>query len=342
MRAENGYLAQTMRPVLWVAMVSMVSVPAAGAELACSGASSAMGCFDAAPLSGPAEPSPFHWFGRGQVLELGHIASTVVLRYASSPAELIAPSADPAGRLVPVVRHTTRLDLRLAIGLGRHVDLTLTQPTAINQAGSGPDALTTQSPPPLASSGFGDSTLSIRTRLPESLQTFAWAMRLEMTLPLGNERAYLGNRDLTEAIAVNAHWAESGFSLVTDLGLRVSRPTRFGDITLGTHAFWGLGVDYAPLQGDWLHVSLEGLIRPNLVRSPKLADSVGQPTWVMPAEWMASVSSRPLPFDLWFSFGGGTGVPLSHRDGSNARVDAAFIAPSTPRYQLLGAISVRY
>lgn len=308
-----------------------------------------MGCFDAAPLSGPAEPSPFRWLGSGRVLGLGQVAGTVVVRYASAPAELIAPSADPAGRLVPVVRHTTRLDLRVAAGLGRGMDVTLTQPFAPSQAGSGPDALTSQSPPPLASSGLGDPRLSLRTKLPELLRFFDWAMRLELTFPLGDERAYLGSRDMTEAVALNAHWSRWGLSVATDLGVRFSRASRFGDVTLGTHAFWGLGVDYAPLQDDLLHIAVEGLVRPQLVHAwpiPKpnednLAPAPAAAGWVMPAEWLASVSSKPLSPELWVSLGAGTALPLSHRDGSDARMDASFIAPSTPRYQVLGSIAYR-
>jgi hypothetical protein len=341
-----------MRPILLVASLSMFSFPAAATESACSGASSGMGCFDAAPLSGPAEPSPFRWFGRGRVLEFGRFASTSVLRYATSPAELVAPGSDPSGRLIPVVLRTMRLDLRFAVGLGRNLDLTLTLPMAISQAGSGPDALLTQSPPPLASSGFGDTRASLRTALPERLESFDWALRLEFTFPVGSERAYLGNRAMTEAFAVNAHWSDQGLSLVSDLGVRVSRPARFGDVTLGTHAFFGLGFDYGPLPDDLVHFSLECLVRPSLVPAPQLPTTVrsgaqeirlqnGHADWVMPAEWLASISSRPFSPDLWFSVGAGTALPLSHRDRSDSRVDAWFVAPSTPRTQVIGSIALR-
>jgi hypothetical protein len=353
-----------MRRPFLLAISTFITLPALGAELPCSGSSSGMGCFDAAPMSGPAEPSPFRWFGRGEVLRLGQVAGTAVLRYASSPAELVAPSPDPAGRLIPVVRYTTRLELRVAAGLGRHIDLTLSQPMALSQAGSGPDAVLSQSPPPLASNGFGDPRLGLRVRLPENLTHFAWTLRLELTLPLGDERAYLGNRSATEAVAVNAHWSKSGFSLVTDAGIRLARPTRFGDAQLGTSAFLGLGVDYAPIRGDDLiHVSIEALLRPSLIPAPDLSrspngrgDSEGRyhADWVMPAEWLMSLSSRPLDADLWFSFGAGMALPFSHRticegnstptacDTNGSQVDPWFIAPSTPRYQVLGSVAARY
>jgi hypothetical protein len=320
----------------------LLSTATVQAEELCTGTTSGMGCFDAAPMPGPAEPSPFRWFGRGKVLRYGQVASSVVLRYAVSPADLVAPGSDVEGRLVPVVRRTTRLDLRLAAGLGRNLDLTLTLPTAIHQTGSGPDALLSQAPEPLRSGGFGDPRLSARLQLPEALDQFAWAMRLELSVPLGDERAYVGSRSWTEALALNAQWSDSGVSVVSELGLRIAAPVRFGDVRLGSHLFWGLGLDVAPLARDLLHVTLEGYVRPSLQTSPTLESAVGHPSLVMPAEWMLSVSSRPLPAELWFSLGAGTALPLSHRSGSDNRVDASFVAPTSPRSQWLFSVATLF
>lgn len=331
-----------MRPIHWVAILSTFSLPALGEELPCSGASSGIGCFDAAPFQGPAEPSPFRWFGRGRVLLPSQVAGTIAVRHATRPAELVAPGSDPNGRLVPVVKQTTRLDLRIAVGLGRGLDLTLLQPFGLFQQGSGPDAITTQAPTRLLAAGIGDSMVSFRTRLPRLLQTFDWALRMELTLPIGSERAYLGNRDMAEAVAVNAHWSAGGLSIVSDAGIRVSRTTRFGDTNLGTHAFWGLGVDYAPLTDDLLHFSLEALLRPMLVASPNLADTKVHAEQIIPADWLGSVTSRPFSTDLWFSVGAGTALPRSRRSGGDARVDGHFIAPTSPRLQLIASLSLRH
>lgn len=339
--SETGYRAQTMRPHPWILVLLALPLPAYGDELPCSGSATALGCFDAAPFTGPAEPSPFRWFGRGKVLKYSEVASTVVVRYANAPAELVAPGSDPNGRIVPVVRQTTRADLRFAVGIGQNLDLTGALPVAIDQAGSGPDATTTQVPAPLSNSGIGDGRIALRSRLPESLESFDWTLRLEMTLPTGNERAYLGNRDFTEAVGLNAHWSAGDFAVVTDAGLRVSRPARFGDVNLGTHAFWGLGLDFAPWQDDIVHFAIEAMVRPMLLSAPTLTDSKVHAEFVMPTEWLGSVTSRPFAADIWFSVGAGTGLALSHRSGSDARVSNSFIAPTSPRYQLLASVALR-
>jgi hypothetical protein len=154
---------------------------------------------------------------------------------------------------------------------------------------------------------------------------------------------------MTEGVAINAHWSRFGLSLVTDVGVRVARPLRFGDVTFGTHAFWGLGIDYAPFSNDILHLTIESLVRPQLVNAwtlpkPNKGDSAPPPSpadWVMPAEWLISVSSKPADPEFWFSLGAGMAMPLSHRAYSDARMDSWFIAPSTPRYQLVASLAAR-
>ncbi|HEY5961645.1 MAG TPA: hypothetical protein VIV60_34030, partial [Polyangiaceae bacterium] len=144
---------------------------------------------------------------------------------------------------------------------------------------------------------------------------------------------------MTEALGINAQWSDAGVSVVTDLGIRIASPVRFGDVRLGSHLFWGLGLDVAPLARDLLHFTLEAYLRPSLVTSPNLQDAVGHPDLVMPAEWLLSASCRPLPLDLWFSFGAGTALPLSRRSGGN---DGSFVAPSSPRAQLLFSMSALF
>lgn len=269
------------------------------------------------------------------------VASTLVLRHADSPGELVVSSSDPAGRVVPIVRRSTRLEMRLATGMGRGIDIGLVAPVALVQSGSGPDAILTQAPKPLESGGFGDPRVSLRLRLPEELTEFAWTARFELTLPVGNERAYLGERGVTGALFANGYLSLDHFSLVADLGFRVAQTTRFGDVNLGSQAILGIGFGYRPFNTDVLHFALEGLFRPMLVGAPTLPDAAVRPSWVAPAEWMLSTSSRPWDLDLWFSLGAGTALPLSHRDGSTERVAAWFIAPSTPRWQAIASVAIR-
>lgn len=340
-RGKSGYLAPSMRLSPWALSTLLLSARAAYAEEICSGKDSGLGCFDAAPLPGPAEPSPFRWFARGSVLSLGDFAGTFVLRHLNSPAELVVASPDPAGKRVPVVRNSTQVHARFAVGFGGGVDLTLTTKVAVDQSGAGPEAMSTQAPAPLGRTALGDPRLSLRKSLPPLSFDAKWSVRLELSAPLGDERGFAGNRSFAGAGALNVYRGFGLISLVGDVGLEVSRSTRFGDVNLGSHLFLGLGVDAAPLDSDILHASLEVLLRPVLVDAPRPSDATAHADWVMPTDYLLSVSSRPLSSDLWFSLAAGGGLPLSRRDHGDARMDAWFVAPTSPRWQLLASVAVR-
>lgn len=322
--------------------VLVFSSSAASAKDQCSGSSGSLGCFDATPLSGPAEPSPFRWLARGGVLRFAEFAGTVGLRQASAPADLMVNSPDPTGKLVRVVRQSTLLHARVAAGLGKGFDLTLGAKLAVDQSGSGPDALSTQAPTPLTRTAFGDPGLSLRKSLPRIHPRLTSSVRLELSLPVGNERGYVADRAVAGAAAWNGFYTLGSVSFAADTGFRLSRSTRFGDVTMGSHWFLGVGVDYAPLKHDLLHVSIEALVRPMLVGFPIQPGAAGRADWVMPTDWLLSLSSRPSRLDFWLAVGAGTALPLSHRSGDDRRTDAWFIPPTSPRWQWIVSVAFRH
>lgn len=330
-----------MRLNAWAVFVVVLSTSAASGEDRCSGSTSGLGCFDATPLPGPAEPSPFRWLARGGVLGSGEFAGTLMLRQASSPAELVITSPDPAGRLVPVVSQSTLVHGRFAAGLGYGFDLTLGAKFAVDQSGSGPDAVSTQVPTPLTRTAFGDPSLGLRKSLPTVHRLLDSSARLELSLPVGEEAGFVAERATHGAAAWNGYLSVGAVSFAVDTGLRLVRSTRFGDVRLGSHWFVGLGVDFAPFERDLLHVSIESLMRPMLVSAPNHADTNAHADWVMPAEWLLSLSSRPSRWDFWISAGAGTALPLSHRSSTDARGDAWFIAPSSSRWQWTVSVAFR-
>lgn len=326
----------------WAISVLVLSSSAASAEDRCSGRGGSLGCFDATPLWGPAEPSPFRWLARGGVLGLSEFAGTVGLRQASAPADLVVTSPDPAGKLVPVVRQSMLVHARVAAGLGRSFDLTLAAKLAVDQSGSGPDALSSQAPTELAHTAFGDPGLSLRKSLPWLQPRLASSARLELSLPVGNERGFVAERAVTGAAAWNGFYTLGSVSFVADTGLRLSRSTRFGDVKLGSHWFVGVGIDYAPVELDLLHVSIEALARPMLVGAPSQVDGTRGADWVMPTEWLLSLSCRPSRLDFWLAAGAGTALPLSHRSAADRRTDTWFVPPSSPRWQWIVSAAFRH
>jgi hypothetical protein len=344
-----------MRFFAWVPLL-LVLAPAE-AKAACNQAGAGLGCFDANPGQGPADPGSFQWFGEGKVLEPKAGALTLNYRYVDAPLEVAVPSGMPEGRVAKVVAYTNRLELRAAAGIGRGLDVSIAVPAAVYQEGSGSESVSSQNPATIDTSGLGDVRLALRSELPAQGRHFNWTLRLEMTLPTGNERAYLGAIGPTEAVTTNLAFNYDRWVVVADLGARVAKPQRFADVIIGSHLLVGLGAAFHILSNESLTVALEGQLRPMLSSAPEQVstDATGtqsRATTVIPAEWMASISSRPAKGSISFSLGAGTGLGLSRREVkpvstlSNGplepRVEESFAAPTTPRITVAASLTKRF
>ncbi|MGC4065399.1 MAG: hypothetical protein QM784_12275 [Polyangiaceae bacterium] len=341
----QAHRERVMSPIMrigsWVPVLcclAWVSLARNG-RAACAAAGSDLDCFDAVPTSGPAEPSAFRWASEGKVLPPDTTASGLHYGFASRPLELTAPSADPAGRRVPVIGRSHRIEFRAAHGIGRGMDWGLAVPVSLDQTGVGSEGLSSQRPQPVARTGLGDLRLGLRTELPKPHAALNWNLRLELGLPTGDERNYLGERSFTETVALNGALTYRPLLFVSDLGVRFSKASRFADVVLGTQGFLSLGVAYRILPRDLLALSLEGRVRPILVPSQSrvvstLDGTTTKASWVVPAEWMANIRSRMGALPLWLSAGAGTALDWSKRDTNGADVDDSFIAPTTPRWRI--------
>ena len=335
--------AQIMVRTTWAIALAAVTWVSAAQAVPCNGRYSAVGCFDAGSLPGPAEPSPWRLLGLSKPLAFSDLAATAIVSYSSRPAELSVASPDPNGRIIPVVDHSTRLDLRAAYGVGRGLDLLAAIPAAISQSGSGPDVLGSQRPEPLDTRAIGDPKAGVRFALPEKLESLSWSIRVMASAPLGSERAYLGWPSFTESVGLGASYQRSGWLLAADTSLNVMRPVRFGDLRLGTSCAVVLGIARR-LFDDRVMLSIESGIQPMLIDSPAPQEGAGRVTWLAPAQWLGGVSWRPGTGPLLISAAAGTALALSHRDRGRlvpegVSVDQWFEAPSIPRWRALISVS---
>lgn len=347
----NGYLAALMRQTAWLTLVGALVLGlwerAAMGACSASSAPAGLGCFDAEPTTGPAEPSAFRWMAEGTVLGQGGLALGLHFHYSHAPLELVAPSAMPSGRTIPIVRYSSRLEMRAAVGIHRLMDLTLAMPYTVDQEGSGSEALSSQRPTPIARSGLSDMRLGFRVATPMLEPTLSGNLRLEMTLPTGAAASYLGDESATQTVALNLAKSSGAWLFATDVGIRFRKTRTFSDIAIGTHPFFALGVAFRILEKERLTASTEFLIRPMLAAQPTLQsgtsiDANTHASWVAPAEWMLNASSRPTKLPLWVSIGAGTALPLSSRDSSESHVAGAFFAPTAPRARVSTSVTLRY
>ena len=288
--------------------------------------------------SGPAEPGPFRTQSLGLVLPPRALAVSANGWYLFRPAELGVSSPDPNGRTVDVVSRATVIDFRIAVGLGRRLDLTAALPIFVDVRGAGPDAIATQKPAPISGAAFGDPRLGVRANL-LSAQYFRLMLRNEWSLPFGNEAMYAGDGAATSTLALSAVWDYAGWVIAYETGYKASHAVRFGDLRLGSSMLNNLGFARDILRGHELTVGVELWAQPVLVSAPKSDVPSTSGATPIPAEWLLNVQWRPEFMPAWFWLGGGSALPISRRDTAGAPfADSHFIAPSAARIRLgLGA-----
>jgi hypothetical protein len=297
------------------------------------------------PSQGPAEPTAFQSFAEGRVLGFAEKAFALNYQFTHRPLEIVAPSPDPAGRIVPILQASHRVELRAAAGLGRGIDATAALPIAISQSGAGSEAVSSQRPQAVEHAGVSDLRLSLRTALPRLVRDLDSSLRLEITLPTGSSRAYLGDRYLSDTLAANIGYSLGDFRFVGDFGFRNRKPQRFADVIVGTQLLVGVGVAYRAVREELLTIAVEMRAEPFLLPSPT-PDKNTYPypasnvSLAMPAEWLVNISTRPGKHPLWFSTGAGTAVALSRRSAEDSHVDRSFVAPTSPRIRV--ALSAMY
>lgn len=328
-------------PIHRAAAFALVILGLTGAaEASCDGSVTSAGCFDAVPLYGPSEPSPWMGIGLTRGLPGKALAVSSGLAWADTPAELVAPSGARSGKRIPVVDHSLRFHLRFSGGLGYGVDVLGSLGAAVAQSGAGGEATSAQRPTALSAAGLVDPAVGLRLAIPISSPHLGWTVRATTTVPVGDEHAYLGKNSMEPSLASTLSYAQHGWFFAGDTGLTVARSVRFGDVRLGTHASVGVGVARALVGADTLTFGVEGKLRLMLVDQPSAEVGTTKTKTVMPSEWLTTVTWHLPRTIFWFSLGAGTAFPTSTRTSSESHADHSFMAPSSPRWLAMGNISL--
>ncbi len=311
-----------------LALVLLCSRPG---QAACDGSVDGVGCFDAAPMSGPAEPSPFLGIGVSRGLAAKRLAMKSSWLFADPSAELLAASPDPAGKRIPIVERSLRTELRFAFGLGQSFDVTGTLGAAVAQSGAGPDVLSSQQPEALSQAALADPSLGLRFALPLPSQSFALLARAESTLPLGDERAYTTSGGFSPSLALNGSLPYRRAVFGFDTGLHLRRSVRFADTRLGSEAFLRLGAALSVWGEDTLALGVEAHLAHHLASQPEPEQERPAVTTLASATALGTVTFHVPNTALFLGAGGGLGLPVSRRSADDRRVKDPFFAPNEPR-----------
>ncbi len=268
-------------------------------------------CIDSSDLNSPVGPGRFASIESAIPLSPGALSFGATGSYFRKPIELRAPSPDPEGREIPIVRNVWQLDLLLAAGLWEKLEFGIALPIRLVQSGTGAGAATSRVGAPLRETAIVDPRVAASWGLFD--RSFSGKVQLEVKIPAGDKDAFSGEPSLVwiPAFILGSKSLE-GFHLGAYAGVRIRERTTFADVTVGSQVVLSAGVQYDLLPE--LGVGLEAWVLPSLVDQPETP--LGQATFV-PSEWMASVESKLD--DAVTLFGGfGTALPLSTQTAVNA------------------------
>jgi hypothetical protein len=306
------------RQLLAASLAFLATLPSAAAEPDCVDTRSSP-CIDANALWPSITPSSFVGITSARRLAAGKVTTLGALHELSEPIALDVPSPDPFGRRAIAVDNRTELELGGAIGLGVGLDAFFGVPLVLHQSGSGLSSVTSSEERKLRSFAlrdprFGFGARIIETNLDEPSGTkLGIALHQTFRAPLGSENAFATEAGFVAAPGVVSEFHSGRFTASVDLGLRLRRPVRLGQIRLGTQAVVAAGVAAALDAESRYRLALEAFAHPVLVSQPS-SDENGTvlDTRYVPAEWLASLQAA---FDQRQTVRGvlgfGTALPLS-------------------------------
>jgi hypothetical protein len=332
-------LGNTGFRVLLVALSSLTTQHARAESCA-----STSGCFDANSLWLPAGQTEFVTLPSTRADAPGKMSVGLATELLHDPVVVHVASPDAGGRDVHIVDYALDTSLLFDVGALENLDLSLVLPTRLYQSGAGAGGISSQSAPPVEQSALRDPRLGVAYSLDSALARPGLGLRLalDVSVPLGNEAAFAGERTLAAAPSATLGWQISRLALRLGLGARLRGSAEFGDVRLGNQGFVGLGAGVDLLARGLLFLSLEGFGLPPLGSSrASAADSTVTGVTLFPAEWLFAVHSSFRPDDEWSLSGSiGTGLPFSSetRATSNGSSTAHFLGVTEPAWRTLLAL----
>src|SRR5262249_9786884 len=157
--------------------------------------------------------------------------------------------------------------------------------------------------------------------------------RFAITLPVGDERAFVHSRTAVLAPSLAGDYRFGPVTFGAEVGARLRGETKLAGATMGSQLSFGAGASIDPLPEKLLTLGAEAFALYTFAdQKPPTRDrgAFESGPALVPAEWIASVSSAPfLGGDVRFTLGGGGPIPF-----------ASDPAVTTPRFRF--DLAVRY
>lgn len=266
-------------------------------------------CFDADQLWIPAAPTPFAALPSARTGG-GRLTAGATVGNLSRPVVLSAPSPNPDGTEIPVVDDRLAAAVLITSTPIARLQLSLVVPAVLSQSGAGIESVTTRGGAALESTAIGDPRLGagfvlLETEAGARRPALALMVRYELSLPLGGEQTFAGERSVVAAPSVAAEVSDGAWFAGAEIGARLKQPVQLGDARFGTQLSSALGVGVRPLP-DLLSFTAEAFVRPVLVSQPRPEAELD----LVPAEWLLAAHSSPID-RLGLSLAVGGAIPLT-------------------------------
>jgi OmpA-OmpF porin, OOP family len=307
----------------------------------CASSTGLTPCFDANSLWLPAGQAAFMTLADTRVNPPQRMSFGFGAELLRGPVSAHVASPDSAGRDVRIVDYALDASLLFAVGVLPNFEASVAIPLRLYQRGAGAGGVSSQSSPEIEQTALRDPRLGVAYSLDSALKKPGLGLRLalDVSLPLGNEAAFAGERSLVAMPSVTFGWQLGRVALRAASGARFRRAVDFADVRLGNQGFLALGVGVDVLAPGLLFLSLEGFALPPLgsSRSDTASPSLSAVS-LFPAEWLFAMRSSFRPGGQWsLAASVGTGLPFSSetRSAASGESTSHFLGVTEPEWRTL-------
>lgn len=286
-------------------------------------------CIDSDTYWPDAGPQRFAAVGSAETVAPQQVSFGLVTTYLSRPVVLRIASPGPGGSDQFVIDDQVNANFLFAYGVTDRLQLDAALPLTLVQTGAGTSPLT--GGPALRDTAVRDMRFGLAYALVPRARVdleraareggpgkgFAVVSRFGMSLPIGDETDFAGERTAVFAPSVAADYRVGRFLFGAEVGARIRPVTEFAGARVGTQLTTAVGAGYDVLAHDRLSVLLEGRAYPGFAEQHDTQQSafgirsVPNGKTITPAEWMLGVRSAPLlASDIAFFAGGGGPIPV--------------------------------
>lgn len=257
--------------------------------------------------------------------------------YLSRPIGLRVASADPEGTPIFAIDNQVNATFHWEVGITDRLALSLVLPVTVFQDGAGIAAVR-GSDETLPRSVIRDGRFGLsfailpRARKGED-RGLGLTAHMQFGAPFGAKEWFGGAGTLVATPTLSADYRIGALLIGTELGARIRDKRNLANAVIGTQLYGALGISYDILKGRMLSAGAEAFALYTLSEQKAATAQAGadaETQALVPAEWLATVSSAPfLGGDLVFMASGGGFIPT----GSESAV-------TTPRFRF--NLGVRY